>query len=428
MAQLAPDDSSLAAARKLAKPGPWSDTGSNESLVWGKCQGSGKTPYQTSVDLNGPAFRCSCPSRKFPCKHGLALLMLWVDGAGTIADVAEAADFAADWAQSRAERAAGATTRTAEKKPVEPAAQARRLEDRLALMDSGIEDFSLWLTDLVRGGTAAARNQPYSWWDSAAARLVDAQVPGLAEQVRKVAGEIHARTDWADHLLSACGDWWTATRAWKSRDGLDAHAMGDLRAVLGWPYATEEIRAGEAIDDTWLTLGAHRTDDGKLQQQRTWFWGEKSHQIVHLLDFAARGQTLAVAKMVGTVLQTRIARYPGTGVRRATFLDEPVAVDSRAGLPAGSTIDAALATAAVALSTNPWSRRVPVVLDAVQVVVNDTAYAVDNHGDALPLTRDAAVWPLLAVTGGASTSLFGELEHGALRPLTVCIDGELISL
>jgi uncharacterized Zn finger protein len=26
-----------------------------------------------SVDLSGPAFRCTCPSRKFPCKHGLAL-------------------------------------------------------------------------------------------------------------------------------------------------------------------------------------------------------------------------------------------------------------------------------------------------------------------------------------------------------------------
>ena len=65
----APDASSLAAARKLAHPGPWSDTGSNDVLVWGKCQGSGKVPYQVSVDTAAPAYRCSCPSRKFPCKH-----------------------------------------------------------------------------------------------------------------------------------------------------------------------------------------------------------------------------------------------------------------------------------------------------------------------------------------------------------------------
>ena len=94
VADLAPESSSMNAARRLARPGPWSETGSTDTLVWGKCQGSGKTPYQVSVDLTGPAFRCSCPSRKFPCKHGLALLLLWVDGSGTVADADSAAGFA----------------------------------------------------------------------------------------------------------------------------------------------------------------------------------------------------------------------------------------------------------------------------------------------------------------------------------------------
>ena len=102
--KFAPDDKSVKAALKLARPGPWSDTGSTDTLVWGKCQGSGKTPYQVSVDLTGPAAKCTCPSRKFPCKHGVALLMLWVDGQGTIGESPQAADFANDWAQGRADR------------------------------------------------------------------------------------------------------------------------------------------------------------------------------------------------------------------------------------------------------------------------------------------------------------------------------------
>src|SRR6478609_1137493 len=105
----APDASSLTAARKLAIPGPWSQTGSTDTLLWGKCQGSGKTPYQVSIDLTGPAYRCSCPSRKFPCKHALALLLLWVDGRGTIPDAADAAVFAGDWAAQRAAKAAAAS-------------------------------------------------------------------------------------------------------------------------------------------------------------------------------------------------------------------------------------------------------------------------------------------------------------------------------
>ena len=77
---LAPDAASVAAARKLARPAPWSATGHDERAVWGLCKGSGARPYQAQVDLSGPAYKCSCPSRKFPCKHALALLLLRAGG------------------------------------------------------------------------------------------------------------------------------------------------------------------------------------------------------------------------------------------------------------------------------------------------------------------------------------------------------------
>ncbi len=422
VAKLAPDDASLAAARKLAKPGPWSDTGSTDTLVWGKCQGSGRTPYQTSIDLNGPAFRCSCPSRKFPCKHGLALLLLWVDGSGTVADGADPADFASDWVSQRAERASRSTQ---EKKAVDPVAQAKRREDRIALMSAGVEDFALWLGDLMRSGSAAARNQPSAWWENTAARLVDSQLPGLAEQVRTMSSEIHGRPDWAEHLLVACGEWWTMTRAWLHREALDPDALGDLRAALGWAYAKEEIRRSEAVQDSWLTLGAHRTEDGRLQQQRTWLWGETSHEIVQILDFAAAGQALAVPQVVGSVIEASVARYPGTAVRRATFVTEPVATTTRGGLPAGTGIRAAVAGAARSRGANPWLRRVPVVLTSVRAA---PAHVVDADGAALGLSRDSAAWDVLALTGGHRVDLFGELDSGTLRPLSVVVDGELVGL
>src|SRR4051795_4347100 len=78
---LAPDAASVSAARKLARPAPWSDTGRDERAVWGLCRGSGARPYQVQVDLDGPAFRCSCPSRKLPCKHAVALMVRLGGGA-----------------------------------------------------------------------------------------------------------------------------------------------------------------------------------------------------------------------------------------------------------------------------------------------------------------------------------------------------------
>jgi hypothetical protein len=73
---LAPDDASAKAARGLISPAKWPLRGADDTAVWGECQGSGSRPYQTQVYLAGPAFRCTCPNRKFPCKHGLALLLM----------------------------------------------------------------------------------------------------------------------------------------------------------------------------------------------------------------------------------------------------------------------------------------------------------------------------------------------------------------
>lgn len=72
----APDQASLSAAIKLLKPALWSGlSGSADGkLIWGDCQGSGANPYRLAVDLDNVGSKCTCPSRRFPCKHALALM------------------------------------------------------------------------------------------------------------------------------------------------------------------------------------------------------------------------------------------------------------------------------------------------------------------------------------------------------------------
>lgn len=130
----APDAAALTSARKLAVPGPWSGTGGTDTLVWGKCQGSGKTSYQVSIDLGGPAYRCSCPSRKFPCKHALALLLLWVQNNGSVPDADQPAAFASEWVEQRTARSERAVTSPA---AGDPAARAKSQAERRELMSSG---------------------------------------------------------------------------------------------------------------------------------------------------------------------------------------------------------------------------------------------------------------------------------------------------
>ncbi len=54
-----------------------------KTVIWGDCAGSGKTPYSCSADFtepSNPVFRCNCPSRQFPCKHGLGLAYAFEKG------------------------------------------------------------------------------------------------------------------------------------------------------------------------------------------------------------------------------------------------------------------------------------------------------------------------------------------------------------
>ena len=105
---LAPDAPSQRAAESLASGRSWRLAGAAEpGALWGECRGSAATPYRTVVDLAGPAYRCSCPSRKFPCKHALALLLLWADGS-VENDAGEPPDWAVGWLT---ERAAGPAAR-----------------------------------------------------------------------------------------------------------------------------------------------------------------------------------------------------------------------------------------------------------------------------------------------------------------------------
>jgi hypothetical protein len=435
VAQLAPDPASVTAARKLARPGPWFDTGSTDALVWGKCQGSGSTPYQVSVDLTGPAFTCSCPSRKFPCKHGLALLFLWVGGDGSVADAEAPADFADDWARGRQGRAQPRGGAAAEpSRPVDPAARAARLEERKATMRAGMADFALWLGDLVRNGIAGARREPYRFWDDAAARLVDAQLPALAERVRSMASTVAADPEWADLLLAEIGRWWMTTAAWMRLDELGPEDIGNLRAYVGWPYSTEEIRAGDAVTDRWQVLGVHRTEEGRLQVQRTWLRGEGSGEVVVVLDFANVGGALGVAKVVGTVVEATIARYPGTWPRRALFVGEPAPASQATALPDAVPIEQHLVRFAEALGAGPWVDRIPVTIAGATVGIEpgdgraDRLWVVDRDGAVLPLVGDTPVWELLARTGNHPVDLFGELERGTVRPLTVAVAGTVVPL
>lgn len=76
---MSPNASAVANAKKICSSGSFVKLAhsSDDTFYMGECKGSGKSNYIVSADFideENPVIRCSCPSRQFPCKHGLALL------------------------------------------------------------------------------------------------------------------------------------------------------------------------------------------------------------------------------------------------------------------------------------------------------------------------------------------------------------------
>jgi hypothetical protein len=78
----------------------------------------------------------------------------------------------------------------------------------------------------------------------------------------------------------------------------------------------------------------------------------------------------------------------------------------------------------VALS--PWRERHQVLFWEVRVCPGGSGWLRDGSGDALPLIG-ASVDSLLALTGSHPVHMFGELEEGRVRPLSVVVHGAVVT-
>ncbi|MET9799390.1 SWIM zinc finger family protein [Streptomyces sp. NPDC006368] len=424
---LAPDDASRKAASRLGTPGTWSDTGgSGGGAVWGRCKGSGSRPYQTVVDITGPAYTCSCPSRKFPCKHALGLLLLWASDERAVPATGEAdvPDWAGQWLAGRSARAAGegegegagGAARTGD-----PQAARRRAERRSARITAGARELEQRLADLVRGGLASAEQSGYGLWEETAARMVDAQAPGLAGRVRELGAIPASGPGWPVRLLEECALTHLLDRAWLNIERLPEPLAATVRTRVGLTAPAD----GPAVRDRWTVLARYDTSDGRLTTRRVWLYGHGSGRTALLLSFGAAGRAPQVALPVGVVIDARLTPHTGAGQLRAELGEQfspPVPAE---GPPPGGTVADALTAYGLALREDPWLDAWPVTLtDVIPVPLPDGGWqlASADGRSALPVApatpARAGLWRLVALSGGGPVTVFGECGHRGVTPLT----------
>ncbi|MEU4539222.1 SWIM zinc finger family protein [Streptosporangium sp. NPDC023825] len=333
---LAPDASSQKAARGISAPGKWSGSGATTDAVWGECAGSGSKPYRTCVDLSEPAYRCSCPSRKFPCKHALGLLLLW--SADGVPAAGEPADWVGEWLdgrRGRAARAAEAGTARAARAAEPGPADGRRAAQREQRVTAGLSDLERWLADQIRQGIAGSRR--HDLWDDLAKRLVDAQAPAVAGSLSRLSAVLDG-DDWPARLLGeyallhllcvahrrlslpdgdGAGSQGGDRSQGADRETVPAGLLERVRDRIGFPVTKEEVIARGAVRDRWDVLGRRDEEHDRLIARRVWLRGRATGRAALVLSFAPVGQALDASLVTGTTIDADLAFYPGSAPLRA---------------------------------------------------------------------------------------------------------------
>jgi hypothetical protein len=282
------------------------------------------------------------------------------------------------------------------------------------------------LTDLLRGGLAAAEQEGYGLWEETAARMVDAQAPGLAARVRELGTVAGSGPGWPARLLEECALLHLLGQGWLRHGDLPDGLAATVRSRVGLPSSP----GGPPVRDRWLVLARYDTFDTRLTTRRTWLYGTESGRTALVLSYGAAGRAPELSLPVGHALDAETVAYPGAGQPRVALGERFSAPVPSSARPPGSGPAEAAARYGEALADDPWQDAYPVTLRRVVPVpaTEGSWQLADADGDSgLPVTPAAGsrpgLWRLVALSGGRPVTVFGECGHRGFTPLTAWPQG-----
>lgn len=428
---LAPDAASIKAAQKLNSLNKWPLRQYNDRAIWGHCQGSGKKPYLTRIDVAEPAFKCSCPSRKFPCKHGLALFILYAENQSEFTPTDPCPDWVLEWLDSRDDRSEKkAAKAAAPAKPVDEQAQLKRQQQRSDNVRQGIADLRRWMEDTVQLGLAELVNKNFAYWRDIAARLVDSQAPGLANRINELGSIAVSGKDVMPRLVEKFGQLHLLLEAYARLDTLPEALQHDVRQLIGWSRTQDELLALPGVSDHWLVLGVLQRQDDNLINQTSWLYGLQHQQAACIVQYAHSSQrsNLSIGWQANMIIDGTLHFYPSATPIRAIVGEHQINdLIDKTQMPEGVTIDQAMADFKALQQLNPWHqgthlwvKNVRFISDGEQLYLCDT----DNPKLALLVSdQQCDVWQLMAMSGGHTVNCAFEFNGQTASPLGIEVDG-----
>jgi hypothetical protein len=302
----------------------------------------------------------------------------------------------------------------------------RRVTQRAARVSAGLEELDQWLCDRIRTGLAGSERTGYRQIEVMAARMVDAQAPGVAGWLRRLPAVLVSGEGWHARLLEQYALLRLLVRAHRELDRLPESLAAAVRARVGYPVAKADVLAGPAVRDTWSVVGLRDSVEDRLTTRRVWLQGSRGRPAV-VLSFAPPGRELDSSLPPGTSVDADLHFYP-SGTR--ALVGERHSAPGP--LPALLSVDIARALDeyASALAADPWTSSWPLLLEAVTPVRAGSRWLVRQDAEAaLPIAGHVGdPWSLVAVSGGEAVTLAGEWSAEGLTPLSVVRGRRLVVL
>ena len=194
---LAPNANAVSNARKISFGNGFvvRKKSADDTFYMGECKGSGKKNYIVSadyIDAEHPVFRCSCPSRQFPCKHSLALLFEMASGKDfEVSDIPEDILEKREKKEAReAKKKAGEDKKPATEKSVKAAKAAKTKKIKKQL--EGLSLMKQLLDSLMDTGLAAMGSVSLKTYRDLAKQLGDYYLPGPLVLLNRLILEMEA--------------------------------------------------------------------------------------------------------------------------------------------------------------------------------------------------------------------------------------------
>jgi hypothetical protein len=422
---IAPDPASIKAGKGLATPNKWSNIGLSEIALWGECQGSGSTPYKTQIDLRELAFKCSCPSRKFPCKHSLGIMFLLLQKKELFNNTT-LPTWVEEWLNSRELKKQKQEEKKETKKEVDPEKKAKTEAKRIDTVAEGINELELWLKDLLRKGINTLPEESYNFFQNIASRMIDAKAPNLAKKVEELSGLPNLGANWAELFLEKVANIYLLIQGFKNLESLSKELQAEVKTQIGWTYTQEEVLKDEGINDTWIVLAQNTEEDNNLKVRKIYLLGLASHKFALILDYAYGNRPFENIDLIqNKTYQGTLAFYPSAYPLRAIIKPESWSNNLEAvnylekqGL---TQLEQVYSEYSKALALNPFIETIPVLIKKVTpICYQDKFILLDEEKNFITInTSYSNFWHLLALSGGHEIELFGEWNGKTFYPLTL---------